>query len=164
MIERVNLVFNCNCLGRWSLLDGTKVYRVSSEIWQDNGGSTSVRKGASVRQWSGRPEFNLRSRHTKDFKNGTWYLLTLSNIRYVSRVKWTSPGKGVASSPTPRCSSYWKGSFLVALDYGHQLFLFMKRRGSFLEKKKEERRNEVGGGQGFMHILFHPVYIFSLIR
>ena len=29
----------------------------------------------SVRQWSGRPGFNFRSCHTKDFKNGTWYLL-----------------------------------------------------------------------------------------
>ena len=27
---------------------------------------------------------------------------------YVSRVKWNNPGKGVAPSPTPRCSSYWK--------------------------------------------------------
>ena len=25
----------------------------------------------SVRQWSGRPGFNPRSRHSKDFKNGT---------------------------------------------------------------------------------------------
>ena len=41
--------------------------------------------------------------------------LTLSNIRYVSRVKWSNPGKGVALSPTPRCCSYWKGSFMVAL-------------------------------------------------
>ena len=32
--------------------------------------------------------------------------LTLSNIRYVSRVKWSNPGKGVAPSPTPLCSSY----------------------------------------------------------
>ena len=44
----------------------------------------------------------------KNFKK--WYLippcLTLSNIRYVSRVKWSSPGKGVVPSPTPRCSSY----------------------------------------------------------
>ena len=55
-----------------------------------------------------------------------WYLippcLTLSNIRYVSRVKWSNPGKGVALSPTPRCSSYWKRSLLVALDYGRQLY------------------------------------------
>ena len=28
----------------------------------------------------------------------------------------------VAPSPTPRCSSYWKGSLLVALDYGRQLY------------------------------------------
>ena len=45
-----------------------------------------------------------------------------SIIRYVSRVKWSSPGKGVVPSPTPRCSSYWKRSFLVALDYGRQLY------------------------------------------
>ena len=57
-----------------------------------------------------------------------WFLippcLTLSNIRYVSRVKWSNPGKGVAPFPTPRCSSYWKGSLLVALDCGHQLYLY----------------------------------------
>ena len=49
-----------------------------------------------------------------------WYLippcLTFSNIRYVSRAKWSNPEKGVAASPTPRCCSYWKGSLLVALD------------------------------------------------
>ena len=38
--------------------------------------------------------------------------LTLSNIRHVLRVKWSNPGKGVAPSPTPRCSSYLKGSLL----------------------------------------------------
>ena len=32
--------------------------------------------------------------------------LTLSIIRYVSRVKWSNPGKRVVSSLTPRCSSY----------------------------------------------------------
>ena len=52
-----------------------------------------------------------------------WYVippcLTLSNI--------SNPGKGVAPFPTHRCSSYWKRSLLVTLDYGHhQLdFLFM---------------------------------------
>ena len=48
----------------------------------------------------------------KDSKK--WYLifpcLTLSIIRYVSRVKWSNPGKGVAPSLTPQYSSYWKGS------------------------------------------------------
>ena len=51
--------------------------------------------------------------------------LTLSNIRYVSRVKWSTPAKGVAPFPTPlpRCSNYWKGSLLVAVNYGCQLYL-----------------------------------------
>ena len=57
-----------------------------------------------------------------------WYLmpscLTLSNIRYVSRVRWNNPGKGGAPSPTPQYSSYWKGSLLVALDYGRQIYNF----------------------------------------
>ena len=58
-----------------------------------------------------------------------WYLippcLTLSNIRYVSRVKWSNPGKGVAPSHTPRCSSNWKGSLRVALDCGRQLYFYV---------------------------------------
>ena len=49
-----------------------------------------------------------------------WYLkppcLTLSIIRYGSRVKWNNPGKGVAPSYTPHCSNYWKGSPPVTLD------------------------------------------------
>ena len=56
-----------------------------------------------------------------------WYLLpprlTLSFIRYVSRVKWSKPGKRVVPSPTPRCSTYWKGSLQIALNYRRQLNL-----------------------------------------
>ena len=55
-----------------------------------------------------------------------WYLmppfLTLSIIRYGSRVKWSNPGKGVAPFPTPRCISYWKGSLRVTLDSCGQLY------------------------------------------
>ena len=50
-----------------------------------------------------------------------WYLmstcLTLSITRYVSRLKWSNPGKGVVPFPTPRCSSYRKRNLLVILDY-----------------------------------------------
>ena len=46
--------------------------------------------------------------------------LTLSIIRYVSRVKWSNPGKGVAPSPTPWYSCYWKGKLRITLDCGHQ--------------------------------------------
>ena len=55
-----------------------------------------------------------------------WYLmppcLTLSIIRYGSRVKWSNPGKGVVPSPTPWCSSYQKESLQVTLDYDCQLY------------------------------------------
>ena len=58
-----------------------------------------------------------------------WYLttpyLTLSIIRYISRVKWSNPGKRVVSSLTPQCSSNWKRSLQVALDYSHQLYLLL---------------------------------------
>ena len=47
-----------------------------------------------------------------------WYLmlpcLTLTIIKWGSRVKWSNPGNGVVPSPTLWCSSYWKGSLLVA--------------------------------------------------
>ena len=37
--------------------------------------------------------------------------LTLSIIRYLSRVKWSNLGTGVVPSPTPWCGSYRKMSF-----------------------------------------------------
>ena len=43
-----------------------------------------------------------------------WYLmppcLTLSTIKWGSRVKWNNPGNGVAPSPTSWCSSYCEGN------------------------------------------------------
>ena len=45
--------------------------------------------------------------------------------RYRSKVKWVNPGKGVAPSSTPSCSSYWKGSLWVTLNYGRQLYLLL---------------------------------------
>ena len=71
-----------------------------------------------------------------------WYLippyLTLSNIRYISRVKWSNPGKEVAPSLTPQCSNYWKGSLLVALDYGHQLYLYIDRYAGHYWRSRDE--------------------------
>ena len=55
-----------------------------------------------------------------------WYLippcLTLSNIRYVSRVKWSNPG------PTPRCCWYQKGSLLVANCIFFIFFFYSERK------------------------------------
>ena len=79
--------------------------------------------------------------------------LTLCIIRYVSRVKWGNPGKGVATSPIPWCSSYRKGSLRVTLDYGCQLYLLYthtwtrkltqthKHTEYTLVKKKKKRKN-----------------------
>ena len=50
--------------------------------------------------------------------------LTLSIIRYGLWVKWSNPGKEIAPSSTPWCSSYRKGNLQVTLDYGCQLFLY----------------------------------------
>ena len=43
-------------------------------------------------------------------------LLNTQNYKVQIKGKWSNPGKGVAPSPTLRCSSYWKGSPLVAFD------------------------------------------------
>ena len=59
-------------------------------------------------------------------KNDTWCCLAFSIIRCVSRVKWTNPGKEVVPSPTPWCSSFWKGSLQVTLNYSSQLCICIK--------------------------------------
>ena len=65
-----------------------------------------------------------------------WYLmppcLTLNIIRYGSRVKCSNPGNGVALSPIPQCSSYWKGNLRVTLNCGRQLYL-LTRSGRLAE-------------------------------
>ena len=52
---------------------------------------------------------------------------TLLNIQHYEvqiKGKWSNPGEKVAPSSTPRCSSYWKGSLLVALNYRQLTYLF----------------------------------------
>ena len=62
-------------------------------------------------------------------KTQKWYLiapcLALSIIRYGSRVKGSNSGKGVAPFPTPRWSSYWKGSLWVTLNSNHKIFILL---------------------------------------
>ena len=89
--------------------------------------TTLVSYGNQFCQWPVRLGFNPGFSHTKDTKK--WYLipscLILIIVRYVSRVKWSNPGKGVAPSPTSQHSSYWKRSLQVTLDHGHQLHFFL---------------------------------------
>ena len=58
----------------------------------------------------------------------------LNTQQYKVRIKGKveNPGKGVAPSPTPQRSSYRKGSLLVALDYGRQLYFFYLRTNKML--------------------------------
>ena len=76
------------------------------------------------------PEAGFQSQVESYKKLKKWYLmlpcLALGVIRYGSRVKWNNPENGVASFPTPRCSSYWKGSIRVAFDWGRQLIKLYK--------------------------------------
>ena len=63
-----------------------------------------------VRETGVQSQVESYQRLEKKKKKKKWYLippcLTLSTIKYTSRVKWSNPGKGVPPSPTPRCSSY----------------------------------------------------------
>ena len=68
-------------------------------------------------------------------KTQKWYLVpssfTIIIIRYLSRVKWSNPGEGVAPFLTPRCSSYWKGSLRVTLTFDFHnstIFAFIHNR------------------------------------
>ena len=74
-----------------------------------------------------------------------WYLmppcLTISIIRYGSMVKWTNPGKRVVPSPTPRCSSYRKGSLRVTVDYDRQLTYVYLNHWSFIKIRGNNERN-----------------------
>ena len=63
-----------------------------------------------------------------------WYLmptcLILSIIGCRSRVRWSNPGKRVAPFPTPRCSSYLKGSLRLPLDYDRQICVRLRLSSS----------------------------------
>ena len=39
--------------------------------------------------------------------------------------KLSKPSKGIVLSPTPRCSSYWKWSLQVALDYSQTTYIYI---------------------------------------
>ena len=51
------------------------------------------------------------------------YAALFSTQHYKERIKDEKRAiQEVAPSPTPLCSSYWKQSFRIAFDYGHQLY------------------------------------------
>ena len=50
--------------------------------------------------------------------------LTLRIVRFVSRIKWSNPGNGVAPFLTPWFSRYRKGRLLFSLNFCRQFYLF----------------------------------------
>ena len=52
-------------------------------------------------------------------------LLNTQQYKVSIKGKFEQSRKGAAASPTPLCSSYWKGSFLIALYYSRQLYLLI---------------------------------------
>ena len=95
-----------------------------------------------------------------------WYLLAPSNIRYVSRVKWSNPGKRVAPSPTPRYSSYWKGSLLVAnFTLYIYIYIYIKKLFIFLHHAFDVfRRLQEDDAKRQKHVdLFILIYIYIYI-
>ena len=60
-----------------------------------------------VRQLPGRPGSYLTSSHTKDTKRvRDTPLLNTQHQKVRIKSNWSNPGKGIAPSPTPWCSSY----------------------------------------------------------
>ena len=53
------------------------------------------------------------------------FLLTTQHYKVCIKSKVDQSRKGLAPSPTTRCSSYCKGSLLVTLDNGRQLYLYI---------------------------------------
>ena len=89
-----------------------------------------------------------------------WHLmspcLTLSIIRYGSRVKWTNPGKGIAPSPTPRCSKLLKKEPLdcpwLRLPTLLLLLLFIETYICF--NSYHYRKRSSNPGSGYLHFTF----------
>ena len=50
----------------------------------------------------------------------------LNTQHYKIWVKWINPGKGVAPSPTPLCSCYWKVILRVTLDCSRQFYFYLQ--------------------------------------
>ena len=63
------------------------------------------------------------------------------NLRIEGRVDPSMESSSAHPYPTPQCSSYWKGSLLVALHYGRQIYLlYFVREDEFF--KIFYRKNE----------------------
>ena len=85
------------------------------DIWPSRGDNRYCPNVLSVRQWSGRPGFNLRSSHTK-YSKMVLDTALLNTLHYKVKIKDKVEQSKEWSSTLPYTSSYWKGSLRVTLD------------------------------------------------
>ena len=75
----------------------------------------------------------------------SWLNTQQYKLRIKGKVKQLE--KGVAPAPIPRCSSCWKGSLQVALDYDRQLYFYIYiyiQRARERERERERKRERKG--------------------
>ena len=93
----------------------------------------------------------------------------LNTQQYKVRIKGKveQSWKGVPPSATPRCSSYWKGSLLVTLDYGRQLYLFsnvkLKKYNIIISRIISNHMSPMYIERPYRFMLSHP-YIYTYIH
>ena len=101
------------------------------------------------------------------------FLLNIQHHKVNIKGKWSNPGKGVAPSPTLRCSSYRIESLLVALDYGRQLYLYIYKQDkktvitvfhiADLQVWWPNLEKPLQKTVGFLSTLFKHIYIYIYI-
>ena len=109
------VTWDYNCLLRIIIISYLKPYNCANRSLLSNRNSYLKQHNCVYRlmAWETRVPSQIKSYQRLE----KWYLitlcLTLEIIRYVSKVKWNNPGKGVAPSFSPWCCSYRKMSLQV---------------------------------------------------
>ena len=85
--------------------------------------------------------------------------LTLSIIRYGSRVKWSNPGKGVAPSPTPWCSKLSKREPSGHPRLWSPTLLFISTLNGLFETKVDSCAKKY-----FLIAFFYQLFIFKNMK
>ena len=110
-------------------------------------------------------ESGVQSQVESHWRLKWWYLippcLTLSIMRYVSRLKWSNPQKGVARSSTAWCSSYWKGSQEKLLTATKNNTVNIKINWTTTTRKQtwDFQRNWISSNMSTIHYYIHSILI-----
>ena len=95
------------------------------------------------------------------------YLLNTQQYKVLSRVKWKNPGKRIAPSLTPQCSSYWKGSLLVALENVRQIYFYLHTHTHIVthaHKYIKKHWNDIANTKTYCNFVIHYIPYVHKIR